>query len=196
MMNHLGPKDQVVKNPGLLQTPQLASLGNILRNRFFEDVDRAVAPGHSPIHEAMLRVLADHVGQSDLLEGISCAESCQQYTRELLHAGPGYSILAIVWHPGQMSPIHGHKAWCALGVQQGELVETYLKASPSLQSGQSELHVTGCRQLATGSVTGSDVDPDCYHRVANLGVVPAVSIHVYGTPFARLSTDLNRIWPG
>jgi predicted metal-dependent enzyme (double-stranded beta helix superfamily) len=196
MINHLWPKDRAAENPALLQTPPLENVGNSLRNRLFGDVDRAIGSSNRPIHETMLRVLGDHVGQSDLLEGISCTGSCQQYTRELLHAGPGYSILAIVWHPGQMSPIHGHKAWCALGVQQGELVETYLKASPSLKSGQSELHVTGCRQLATGSVTGSDVDPDYYHRVANLGVVPAVSIHVYGTPFARLSTDLNRIWPG
>jgi hypothetical protein len=36
----------------------------------------------------------------------------------------------------------------------GELVGTYLKASPSLKSGQSELQVTGYRQLATGAVTG------------------------------------------
>ena len=194
MMNHVESQGWVTKAPALYGL-QLLSSGKTLRDQFFEEIDWAIESNDTKIHDAVLWVLSNHVGYPDLLEGIACTGSAQQYTRELLHAGRGYSILAIVWRPGQMSPIHGHKAWCTLGVQQGELVETYLKASPSLKNSQSELHVTGCRQLVPGTVSGSDVDPDCYHRVANLGAVPAVSIHVYGTPFDRLSTDLNRIWP-
>ena len=189
-------RSNLFTNPSFPPTLQENSLGRILRSRFFGDVDRAILADRLPMHEAVLPVLADALADIDLLDGLCCAGSDTHYTRMRLHEGPGYSILAIVWRPEQMSPIHGHKAWCTLGVHQGELVETHLTARPSAKTGRDELHVTGCRQLAAGAVSGSDAHPGDYHRVANLGVGPAVSIHVYGAAFDRLGTDLNRLWPG
>ena len=178
----------------MLATLRQTSFGSNLRNQLFTDIDRAVGADTVPVHEAVLRVLARRIADPDLLDGMSWTGSPSHYTRTLLHAGVGYSVLALVWLPGQMSPVHGHKSWCALGVHQGELVETYLQASPSKTPGPGGLTVTGCRQLAVGAVSGSDAAADCYHRVANLGVVPAISIHVYGASFDRLGSDLNRMW--
>src|SRR5262245_44708597 len=65
--------------------------------------------------------------------------SHENYARHLLYGDPGgrYSILSIVWGHGQMSPIHGHHCWCAVGVYQGELTESHYRdggsgASPVL----------------------------------------------------------------
>ena len=196
MTNQLSLNGFAPEMSPLLQFLRPNTRGNMLRKRFFEDIDRKVGEQTTSIRESVLGVLDFHITEPDLLDGISCTGSALQYTRTLLHAGSGYSILAIVWLPGQMSPVHGHKAWCALGVHQGELVETYLKASSSGKTNRNELQVTGCRQLAAGAVSGSEAEPDFYHRMANLGVVPAVSIHVYGAAFDCLGTDLNRLWPG
>jgi predicted metal-dependent enzyme (double-stranded beta helix superfamily) len=139
---------------------------------------------------AVARILASRVMDYDLLDGIHCAGSRDRYTRHLVYAGPGFSILALVWLPGQMSPIHGHRSWCALGIRQGMLVET----SFIRDDGMPYLTLDACSQLRPGMVSHSEGDEAHYHRVANLGVETAVSIHVYGVAFDRIGHGLNRIW--
>ncbi len=43
------------------------------------------------------------------------------YQSHLLHAEPdgSFSISAMVWLPGQQTPVHDHVAWCVTGVLQG-----------------------------------------------------------------------------
>ena len=57
--------------------------------------------------------------------------SHEHYARHLVYADPDdrFSILAIVWDRGQMSPVHGHHCWCAVGVYQGLLTETAYRES-------------------------------------------------------------------
>ncbi|MAJ28453.1 MAG: hypothetical protein CMJ92_03520, partial [Planctomycetes bacterium] len=47
--------------------------------------------------------------------------SSQKYTRHLLHADPEdrFSLLALVWKPGQGTPIHDHPSWGVIGVLRG-----------------------------------------------------------------------------
>ena len=42
------------------------------------------------------------------------------YLSHLLHAEPdgSFSIVAMVWLPGQVTPIHDHVTWCVFGVLQ------------------------------------------------------------------------------
>jgi predicted metal-dependent enzyme (double-stranded beta helix superfamily) len=35
-----------------------------------------------------------------------------------------YSIVALVWRPGQATPIHDHRCWCVVGVWRGLERET------------------------------------------------------------------------
>ena len=54
------------------------------------------------------------------------------YTRNLIHEAPGgdLSLYAIVWLPGQWTPVHDHGSWGVVGVVQGVLEErSYLSAS-------------------------------------------------------------------
>ena len=55
--------------------------------------------------------------------------SHERYARHLIYADPAdrFSILAIVWDRGQMSPIHAHHCWCAVAVYQGMLTETFYR---------------------------------------------------------------------
>ena len=43
------------------------------------------------------------------------------YRSHLLHVEPDgtFSIVALVWRPGQVTPIHDHVTWCVFGVVKG-----------------------------------------------------------------------------
>lgn len=141
--------------------------------------DNRVAPG-------IAEVLRGHVTDPALLAGFPCTGSRERYTRHLIHAGAGFSVLALVWLPGQQSSVHSHNAWCALGVQQGELVETSYRP-PALR-------VRGRRRLRVGMTSHGAAGDTACHRIANVGTEAAISIHVYGIDFDRLGQSLNRVW--
>src|SRR5215212_211095 len=48
------------------------------------------------------------------------------YRQHLLHVSPSrrLSVVALVWLPGQATPIHDHVSWCVVGVHRGEELET------------------------------------------------------------------------
>ncbi len=143
--------------------------------------------------EARHRAVAEAIGgfccKADLLEGRDCPCNPDRYVRHLLHADPegGYAVVALVWRPGQMSPVHAHKTWCALGVHSGVLTESfYTPAEPPV--------LAQTRLLAAGDISHGPADPDLIHRLANLGCETAVSIHCYGVSFDRFGQDVNRIY--
>jgi len=114
-----------------------------------------------------------------------------RYARHLLYGDPEdrFSILAIVWDRGQMSPIHAHHCWCAVGVYQGLLTEAYYRegapGEPPVEIGSTR-HAAG---TSTFETAGSGI-----HRIANYSGVLAVSLHIYGVAKDRISTDVNRIF--
>ena len=118
--------------------------------------------------------------------------SHEHYARHLIYADPGdrFSILAIVWDRGQMSPIHAHHCWCAVGVYQGLLTETLYRAGaagePPVEIGSAR-HTAGASTFEPG---GSGI-----HRIANYSGVLAVSLHIYGVSKDRIATGVNRLFP-
>ena len=81
-----------------------------------------------------------------------------------------FSIVALVWRPGQFTRIHDHVTWCTFGVIQGVEHEELFDADLNL-IGRSANHV--------GDVSGF-APPGDIHRVHNTGAGTAVSLHVYG----------------
>jgi predicted metal-dependent enzyme (double-stranded beta helix superfamily) len=162
------------------------------RHRFLFETDAALRSDGRRADYRVASLLAGIVAEEGFLDGLVIESCAERYTRTVLFNAESYCVLAIVWRPGQMSPVHSHRAWCALGVHAGTLTETQFE--PVAGGMERGLRVSGCRQLHPGSVTyGPAYDPSA-HRMANLGVEPAVSIHIYGTPFERLGSDLNQIW--
>lgn len=115
----------------------------------------------------------------------------ERYARHLLYADPAgrFSILSLVWDHGQMSPVHGHHCWCAVGVYHGTLIETHYRAGAA-----------GAAPVALGSTRRdartSSFDPAAHgiHRLANASGAPAVSLHVYGVAGEQIATGVNRIY--
>ena len=103
----------------------------------------------------------------------------------LLHAEPAFSVKALVWHPGQLTPIHDHVAWCAFGVIQGVEYETLYRDHGD--------HLTEIGRVANhvGDVSGF-APPGDIHRVHNTGDVTAISLHVYGADLSADGVSIRR----
>jgi predicted metal-dependent enzyme (double-stranded beta helix superfamily) len=154
------------------------------------DIDRAADASADLRPAEIARALAAHLGHPGLLEGRDCPCNPTRYTRHLLHNDPGgrYAVVAIVWAPGQMSPVHGHRTWCALGVHRGWMAESFFR-----RDGDTALPV-GCLPRGPGATSHAQADLSAIHRLANLGTQEAVSIHVYGVAFDRFGDGVNEVY--
>ena len=113
-----------------------------------------------------------------------------KYRCHLLHAEPdgSFSVVALVWRPGQATPIHDHVTWCVFGVIQGaECEERYVLRDDGW------LEQDGTSVNAIGDVAGL-APPGDIHRVRNAGAETAISLHIYGTDISRLDSSVRRIY--
>ena len=113
-----------------------------------------------------------------------------RYMRHLLYVDPDddFVITAIIWLPGQKSPVHGHYVWCAYGVVEGELTEEKFRAPGDL------LEALGSKSIRAAEIADIDLGGPIYHRVSNRTQKPLVTLHVYGVASDRLTTGINRIY--
>ena len=145
--------------------------------------------------DSMLAAIADAAvsplaERPRLLAGHDCPCAPDRYIRHLLHADPAgrYAVVALVWKPGQMSPIHAHRTWCALGVHRGTLTESTYRVDGALPLPTSAI------LRRPGEVSHGPADPTLIHRLANLDSRNAVSIHVYGASYDRFGSDVNLVY--
>jgi 3-mercaptopropionate dioxygenase len=111
------------------------------------------------------------------------------YRCHLMHAEPdgSFSIVAMVWLPGQVTSIHDHVTWCVFGVLAGvEHEELFTLADDSRR-----LIRVGSADNRTGEVSGF-APPGDIHRVRNTGEGVTISLHVYGADISRLGGSIRR----
>ena len=130
--------------------------------------------------------LRRHLPTPDVLTDEQRLGSPDSYTGHTLHVEPdgSFSIVALVWRPGQLTRIHDHVTWCAFGVIQGVEHEELFDADLNL-IGRGANHV--------GDVSGF-APPGDIHRVHNTGEHTAISIHVYGTDVTRIGSSARRYY--
>lgn len=113
------------------------------------------------------------------------SESC--YARRLVHKSPelGYTVLAMVWGPGQGTLLHDHCGmWCveavydgAIDVCQHELME---------RDGDRFRFEERAQIRAGVGSAGSLIPPYEYHTLTNASSEkPAITVHVYGGEMIR-----------
>ncbi|MFD0520068.1 cysteine dioxygenase family protein [Paractinoplanes durhamensis] len=103
-----------------------------------------------------------------------------------MHAEPdgSFSVLGLVWRPGQGTRIHDHLTWCVVGVLAGVEREELFDSS---------LSAVGVRDGFPGEVSGF-APPGDIHRVRNCGGEVAISLHVYGTDITRVGSSVRRYY--
>ena len=130
--------------------------------------------------------LRRHLPTADVLTAEQRLGSPDGYRSHTLHVEPdgSFSIIALVWRPGQVTRIHDHMTWCAFGVIQGVEHEDLFDA---------DLNVIGRSDNHVGDVSGF-APPGDIHRVHNTADTTAISIHVYGTDVTRIGSSVRRYY--
>ena len=118
------------------------------------------------------------------------------YQCHLVHAEPdgSFSILLMVWRPGQQTPVHDHLAWCVSAVLQGTEYEEIFRVVPGGTGDRGDhLEVAARNANPVGTVSGF-APPGDIHQVTNIGDAVAVSMHVYGTDITRVGSSVRRVY--
>ena len=104
----------------------------------------------------------------------------------VLHAEPDgtFSILGLVWRPGQSTRIHDHITWCVVGVLAGTEHEELFDEA---------LNPIGERDSQPGEVSGF-APPGDIHRIRNHASEIAISLHIYGTDITRVGSSARRYY--
>jgi predicted metal-dependent enzyme (double-stranded beta helix superfamily) len=148
----------------------------------------AVGAGADPAGTAELvaEQLRAHLPGPEVLTDEQRLGSPDGYRSHTLHVEPGgaFSIIGLVWRPGQITRIHDHTTWCVFGVVQGVEHEDLFDA---------ELNLIGHGDNHVGDVSGF-APPGDIHRVHNTGEETAISIHVYGTDVTRSGSSVRRFY--
>jgi 3-mercaptopropionate dioxygenase len=111
------------------------------------------------------------------------------YRTHLVHAEPdgSFSVVVMVWLPGQATPVHDHLSWCCTAVLAGtEYEEVYALRG-------DHLTVIARNANPVGTVSGF-APPGDIHLVRNSGTSTAVSLHVYGTDISRVGSSVRRVY--
>jgi 3-mercaptopropionate dioxygenase len=113
-----------------------------------------------------------------------------RYRQHILHAEEDgrFSIVALVWLPGQATPVHDHVAWCVIGIHQGQECEVQYRV---LSEGREEyLLAIGESTHRAGSVAVLQ-PPGDVHTVYNPGPELAISLHIYGADVRQTGSSIR-----
>jgi predicted metal-dependent enzyme (double-stranded beta helix superfamily) len=169
------------------------SLSTIGLRTFIEDIEalldrepeaHAVASG---VRARLPKLLAD----PSFLAPEQRESSPEHYRSHLLAVAPSarFSVVSLVWLPGQVTPIHDHIAWCVVGVLQGTEREERFELRAA---GEAHWLMPEGEEIVTPGHTCCLVPPDeNIHRVRNAGDDLAISIHVYGADIGKYGSSIN-----
>lgn len=154
-------------------------------------IGHACGRGGVPHGEALLAALRDALRVPDLLDRAHRAGSDAGYARHVVHADPldRFTVLALVWRPGQFSPVHWHHSWCAYAVVSGVLQETGYDWDEARGCATASMR----RERRAGEASFALAGSTRVHRLGNGGAQEAISLHVYGVAAARITTGVNRV---
>jgi predicted metal-dependent enzyme (double-stranded beta helix superfamily) len=136
---------------------------------------------------AVADLLRKNLPPLDLLSADERIGDDSGYARHLLHAEARFSIVAVVWQPGQLTEIHDHIAWCTFAVLQGVEYEILYRDQGD------HLRETGRVANKAGDVSGF-APPGDIHLVHNTGDTTAISLHIYGADLSQSPSSVRRVY--
>lgn len=160
---------------------------------FIRECREKIADSHSPadsvekIAPCMHRLLN---GDKSFLKPEHLRSDSEHYARNAIYIDDDdtLSLFALVWLPGQWTPIHDHGTWGVVGVLEGTLEErNFIRVDTQEKDALEniELHRGGVILLSPGAVTSFVPNPDHIHITGNGDQHKnVVSLHLYGRAMA------------
>jgi predicted metal-dependent enzyme (double-stranded beta helix superfamily) len=161
--------------------------------QFIDECREGHAKGHAPadfvqnIAPSMYRLLN---GDRAFLRPEHFRSDPDHYARNAIHieADGQLSLYALVWQPGQWTPIHDHGTWGVVGIHEGTLNElNYIRTDRGEAQALEGIDLArgGIIMLAPGAVTSFVPNPDHIHMTGNPSPDKrVVSLHLYGSAMA------------
>lgn len=144
--------------------------------------------------DAVAQELSNHLAARPSVPEQYRQANPDHYIQHLIHTEPdgSFSLVALVWLPGQCTPVHDHLAWCVTGVAEGEEREQRyeLRAPDDVAE-----HLTATDQVTNqlGDVSAL-APPGDIHRVTNSSDSLTVSFHIYGADIATHGSSVRRAY--
>src|SRR5689334_1878050 len=126
------PMPQLANHPRRALEPSLLPLPHPAIGVLAADITAACGRPLTAMGECIKAALARTVREPDLLTPDQRLLQSDCYTRHVLHSDMAgrFTILAIVWGPGQLSPAHAHHTWCGYAVYDKPLEEQLFRFNP------------------------------------------------------------------
>jgi len=107
------------------------------------------------------------------------------YRRNAVHLSKdgSFSLFALVWQPGQWTPVHDHGTWGVVGVVEGLLEERAYQRTDADHTRDEGIALErgGSVLLPPGAVTSFVPNPDHIHMTGVAETAePCLSLHLYG----------------
>ncbi|MEV5542901.1 cysteine dioxygenase family protein [Saccharopolyspora shandongensis] len=143
------------------------------------------------------RLVAERIepflSQPDLLPDEYREGDPDRYRQHIVHAEEdgSFSVVALVWGPGQQTPVHDHLAWCVTGVCEGAETERRYELRGA---GDTTRLVAVADTVNNAGTACGFAPPGDIHLVRNTGDSTVISIHVYGADISKLGTSIRRLY--
>jgi predicted metal-dependent enzyme (double-stranded beta helix superfamily) len=154
------------------------------------DIGAACEGAPALMERLIIAALGRATCDPDLVAPTQRMPSADCYARHVIHSDPAgrFTILSLVWMPGQFSPPHAHQTWCAYAVRDNTLTETEYAFDHATMKAMPLRTV----ERRAGYCSFGHAGLDQIHRLGNAGVLPAISLHIYGVESGRVGTHVNR----
>lgn len=162
-------------------------MGDYNLTYFLDDCRTVLSKDGAPVDRvemlvpAMCRLLS---GDTSFLKPAHFNSDPDHYARNAIHreVDGSFSLYALVWLPGQKTPIHDHGTWGVVGVYEGALHEQSYFRHDAEDSTAIVLERGGVIVLTPGAVTSFVPNPDHIHLTGNPHTENrVVSLHLYGS---------------
>lgn len=163
--------------------------------KFTARMDRLVGAESDPhaVTEETAAYLAELLSTPGFLEDRFRQPSPTGYQQHVVHVHPDglYSIVALIWLPGQATPVHDHRCWCVVGVLEGREHQTRFHLYEDDTSGARFLTSLSEETFSPGEVCALVPPEEDIHVVQNNGDGVGISIHVYGADISKVGSSIN-----
>ena len=165
---------------------------NPMFERFLDDVRNLLAgvPDEAAMLQRGRAIMARLVAGEDWLPDDFTVPHPEHFKQYMLHREPdgSFTVLGVVWGPGQSATPHDHTIWGIVGQLRGaERTRVYESAGQG-----NPLRTLSSVTLAPGDTTIVSPASGDIHDVENVGDGVAISIHLYGGDLERLASRRSR----
>ncbi len=137
--------------------------------------------------EAITEPLARVIARQDCLADVQSEGNPDPEKGFPIYRADDLSIIAVIWYPGAVTPVHNHNGWALEGIIRGtERNRNFGRRDDGSKPWVAELEEVEPTHVSTGQTTALDLPPNDIHEVSIPGD-KTLAIHVYGN-------DLYKQW--